>query len=166
MGGDGGWILTEDESILHTSRHIGRHIRRMAVVEEPGGDTLAALVVVHLLVGHAYRTDGDTHLTCHVQVVIIEFLVEGGEVRPVTAVGPVHWHDDHGIGVRTVLADVFHPLFDIAAELLDIGARQTALLLEDDVRPCLCAYEHLRTRITVLGQSVTLVPVGFQRLTQ
>ena len=166
MGGDGGRILTEDESILHTSRHIGRHISRMTIVEEPRSDTLAALVVEHLLVGYAYRTDGDTHLTGHVQVVIIEFLVEGGEVRPVAAVCPVHRHDNDGIGVRTVFADIIHPLFDIAAELLDIGTRQTALLLEDDVRPCLCAYEHLRTRITVFGQSVALVPVGFQRLTQ
>ena len=137
----------------------------MTVILEPRSQRISTAIVEGLLVSHAYRTDGDTRLAGHAQIVVKKHLVEFREVSPVTTIGPVQGNDDDGIGVRTVFANVGYPLLDIGAESLDIGAGQTTLFLQDDVRPCLVANEHLSTGSAV-AQSVAFVPMGTQRLAQ
>ena len=137
---DGGRALAEDEAIFHACSHIGRLVCGVPVVLVPRCNAFRSLGVERLLVGKANGADGDTRLACHVLAVVQERAVEVGEVCPVATVRPVHGYNDHGIGVGAMLAYVFNPLPDIVAERLGVGSWQRALLLENDVRPCLAAY--------------------------
>ena len=136
LTGDGCRVYTEDKTVLHAGCHIGRHIGRMTIVLEPRGKALSTVVVEGLLVSHTNRTNGDTRLAGNTQIVVKECLVEIRKVCPVATIGPVEGYDDDGIGIRTVFADVGHPLLDIAAERLHIGARQTTLFLQNEQWGC------------------------------
>ena len=138
----------------------------MTVIKEPRQGASATLQVIDLLVGHAHGTQGHTQVEGHILIVLDKGRVEGSVVLPVTAVSPVDGHDDDGVGIGTVFADVVHPALHVGAEGLHIGAGQRTLLLQDDVAPGLAAHEHLGTGVTVLGHTVALIPMGLERLAQ
>ena len=159
-------VSTVDKAIFHGSSHIGGLEGRMTVVEEPGEGTLTALQVIDFLIGNAHGAQGHAQVKGNILIVLDEGSIEGSIVFPVTAVSPVHGHDDDGVGVGAILADVVHPALHVGTEGLDIGAGKRTLLLQNDVAPGLAAHKHLGTGVTVLGHAIAFLPMGQERFAQ
>ena len=136
----------------------------MTVVEEPGVGACCALGVKYCLIGQAHGAQSHAKVESHVLVVLQECVVECGIVCPIATIGPVDRHDDNGIRIGAILANVVNPALNVCTEGLDVGAWERTLLLQDDMTPSLAANQHLGARITVLGNAVAFIPMGAERL--
>ena len=138
----------------------------MTVIKEPCEGTSAAFQIIDLLIGDAHGTQGHAQVNGHILIDLNERCGNGGVILTVNTISPVDRYDDDGIGIGAILADVVHSALHVGTEGLDIGAGQRTLFLQDNVAPSLTTYEHLGTRVTILGHTITLFPVCQERLAE
>ena len=155
---------TKDGGILETASHIGSVLLGVAVVFEPVLEN-SSVFLVGLLVSHSYGAEYDAELLCDSTIVSQHLGIRSRESR-IGGICPVDRQNNDCIRVGAIFTNILHPCFHAAAETAEVGARFGSLLLENNMRPCLCADEHTCRGRTCIGQSLTLIVVVLERLTE